>query len=89
MIREDFLHQNAFDDVDTYSSTEKQFRLLKLIIIYYEKIKKAFKEGATLAALTKLDVLEDIAKAKFIPEDNKKQFDTIEKKIEDSIVSLT
>jgi len=89
MIREDFLHQNAFDDVDTYTSSEKQFRLLKLIIFYYERIKKAFKDGATLAALTKLDVLEDIAKAKFIPEDDLKQFDTIEKKIENSIVSLT
>ncbi|MCX7966494.1 MAG: V-type ATP synthase subunit A [Syntrophorhabdaceae bacterium] len=89
MIREDFLHQNAFDDIDTYTSPEKQFRLLKLILIYYERIKKAFKDGATLVALTKLDVLEDIAKAKFIPEDHLKQFDTIEKKIESSIVPLT
>ncbi len=89
MIREDFLHQNAFDDIDTYTSTEKQFRLLKLILIYYERIKMAFKAGATLVALTKLDVLEDIAKAKFIQEDDLKQFDVIEKKIENSIVPLT
>lgn len=89
MIREDFLHQNAFDDIDTYTSTEKQFRLLRLILIFYERIKKAFKEGATLVALTKLDVLEDIAKAKFIPENDLKRFDMIEKKIDSSIVPLT
>lgn len=89
MIREDFLHQNAFDDVDTYTSTEKQFRLLKLILLYYERIKQAFKDGATLVALTKLDVLEDIAKAKLIPEDELELFDEIEKKIESSIVPLT
>lgn len=89
MIREDFLHQNAFDDIDTCTSIEKQFRLLKLILHYYEKIKKSFKDGASLVALTKMDVLDDIARAKLIPEDDLEQFDIIEKKIDNSIVLLT
>ncbi|MCX8109722.1 MAG: V-type ATP synthase subunit A, partial [Syntrophorhabdaceae bacterium] len=89
MIREDFLHQNAFDDIDTCTSIEKQYRLLRLILYYYEKIKKAFKDGATLVALTGLEVLDDIARAKLIPEDDLEQFNIIEKKIDNSIVSLT
>ncbi len=89
MIREDFLHQNAFDDIDTCTSVEKQYRLLDLILHYYDRIKKAFKDGASLVALTKMDVLDDIARAKLIPEDDLEQFEIIKKKIDSSIVSLT
>jgi len=89
MIREDFLHQNAFDDIDTCTSIEKQYRLLRLILHYYDRIKKAFKDGATLVALTGLEVLDDIARAKLIPEDDLEQFSIIEKRIDNSIVSLT
>lgn len=89
MIREDFLHQNAFDDIDTCTSIEKQYRLLRLILHYYDSIQRAFKDGASLVAITRMDVLEDIARAKLIPEDDLEQFSIIEKKIEGTIVSLT
>ena len=56
MIREDFLHQNAFDDRDTYTSLAKQHRLLKTILLYYDEARKALKEGVTLDTLLKIDV---------------------------------
>ena len=46
-IREDYLHQNAFHDVDTYSSLDKQFKLLRLIMGYYELAKTAVQKGAS------------------------------------------
>ena len=56
MIREDFLHQNAFDDRDTYTSLPKQQRLLSAILLYYEEARKALKEGVTLDTLLKMDI---------------------------------
>ena len=89
MIREDFLHQNAFDDKDACTSLAKQFSLLRLIIHYYETAKTSYSEGATLESLISSDVLNDIARAKLIPEDALEQFDTLEKKITETICTIT
>jgi V/A-type H+-transporting ATPase subunit A len=88
MIREDFLHQNAFDDRDTYTSLEKQFRLLNTILRYYEDARKALKEGVPLDTLLKIEALEDVARAKLIPENNPEQFAALEKKISDTLGAL-
>ena len=88
MIREDFLHQNAFDDRDTYTSLKKQFRLLNLILRYYDEIRTGLADGATLDALLKLNVLEDISRAKLIPEDDTDRFSAIEAEIANSIRAL-
>ena len=88
MIREDFLHQNAFDDRDTYTSPKKQFRLLSLILRYYDEIRSGLADGATLEALLKLNVLEEISRAKLISEDDIQQFDTLENHIVNSIRAL-
>lgn len=53
-IREDYLHQNAFHDVDTYSSMNKQYKLLKLIIEYYNRAKDAIAKGAPFGEITEL-----------------------------------
>ena len=45
-IREDFLHQNSFHEIDTYTSLKKQYMMMKLVIAYYEKAVEALKEGA-------------------------------------------
>jgi V/A-type H+/Na+-transporting ATPase subunit A len=89
MIREDFLHQNAFDERDTCTSLEKQFRMLKLILCYYDMAKDSFRDGATFGSLTCLEVLDDIARAKLIPEDNLDHFMKLEQKITDTICALT
>jgi V/A-type H+-transporting ATPase subunit A len=88
MIREDFLHQNAFDDRDTYTSLQKQHRLLNTILRYYEDAKKALKDGVPLDTLLKIEALEDIARAKLIPENNQERFSALEKKISDTLGAL-
>lgn len=88
MIREDFLHQNAFDDRDTYTSHMKQFMMLNLILRYYDEIRTGLADGATLDALLNLNVLESVTRAKFIPEDNLEHFKTIEGDIVNSIRAL-
>src|SRR5665647_859010 len=59
-IREDYLHQNAFHEVDTYSSLEKQCRLLRLILSFYDLGKDAIERGANYNALINLAVRESI-----------------------------
>ncbi len=89
MIREDFLHQNAFDERDTYTSLAKQFNMLNLILRYHEVAKNAFDDGATLDSIIGMAVLEDISLAKLIPEDEPDRFDDIERKISDTMLALT
>jgi len=88
MIREDFLHQNAFDDRDTYTSLPKQFRLLDAILHYYEKARPALEEGVPLNRLLALEVLEDIAKAKLIAETDLGKFDALKDRISQEIDAL-
>lgn len=88
MIREDFLHQNAFDDRDTYTSLAKQCKLLNTILFYYDEARTALKEGVTLDALLSLAVLDDVARAKLIPEDKPEQFAALEKNISDTTRAL-
>jgi len=81
MIREDFLHQNAFDAVDTFTSHPKQFLMLRNILEFYHKARKVFDGGAEVEEIAKLAVLEDIARAKLTPETDLGRFDEILKEI--------
>jgi len=87
-IREDFLHQNAFHEVDTYTSFNKQYRMLKVIMMLYDLARDALKRGALLKDIEKLEVLEDIARMKFIPEDKLSQFDEIEEKVRKQVYAV-
>ena len=89
MIREDFLHQNAFIDVDTYTSLEKQFRMLSLIINYYRKAQECLKAGVPLAELTKIPSLEGVARAKLVPEAEMATLDELGKQIANELDALT
>jgi len=86
MIREDFLQQNAYHEVDTYCSPSKQYQLLKTIILFQEKATAALERGAAAADLTDLPVKEEIGRMKFIPEE---EFDAQIKEIQDKIVKQT
>ncbi len=78
-IREDYLHQNAFDEVDTYTSLQKQFDMLQLILAFQEKGQQALDAGANLSDVLGLPVRDRIGRAKYIPEDQiKAQFEQIE-----------
>lgn len=64
-IREDFLHQNAFDEVDTYTSLEKQHDMLKLIVEYFEKSQAALADSVDAETLIALPVREQIGRFKY------------------------
>ena len=64
-IREDFLHQNAFHETDTYTPLERQYRLLKCILGFHEQAKGALARGAGLSAVLGVPVRTAIAKLKY------------------------
>jgi V/A-type H+-transporting ATPase subunit A len=76
-IREDFLHQNAFDDVDTFTSLKKQYLLLKLVMDLHRESKKALEQGAEMTDILSRPVREKVAKAKFIREEELESFESL------------
>ena len=79
-IREDFLHQNSFHEIDTYTSLEKQYLMMKLVIGYYNEGVKALDSGADIKDLIDLSVREDIGRFKYTEE---KDIDKEYKRISD------
>lgn len=67
-LREDFLHQNAFHEIDTYASMDKQFRMLVVILSFHSACMKALKEGVELADVLSLPVREKIARMRYVDE---------------------
>ena len=68
-IREDFLHQNSFHDVDTYTSLKKQLLMMRLVLAYYDQSMEALKNGANVQGLIKMPVREQIGRYKYIVEE--------------------
>ena len=68
-IREDYLHQNAFHEVDTYASPAKQAMMLRLILAYYEKSLDALEKDASFSKLASLPVREEMGRFKYVPEE--------------------
>ena len=80
ILREDYLAQDAFDDVDCYASSHKQERILKMIFKFNEKMSKAIETGVNVEEYIKLPYVSRIGKAKFIEEEKvDTEFDAIEK----------
>ncbi|MDE6442749.1 MAG: V-type ATP synthase subunit A [Clostridia bacterium] len=77
IIREDYLHQNAFDEVDTYTSMKKQFLMLKLIYEFDTRAREAVSSFASLNDILACSCKEKIGRAKYIPEDSLSEFDEI------------
>jgi len=77
-IREDFLHQNAFHEIDTYTSLGKQYRMLKLIIGFYRLSREKLKEGMDFENILKAPVRERLSRMKYIEEDALEEFEKIE-----------
>ena len=87
-IREDYLHQNAFHDVDTYASLEKQYKMLKLIYDFDKFGREALEADVEFTDLINLSVREKIGRAKYIPETEIAQLDQIDMEIKDAIKAL-
>jgi V/A-type H+-transporting ATPase subunit A len=85
-IREDYLHQNAFDEVDTYTSLEKQHDMMRLIDEYYEKSLKALQEGVNIEKLIALPVREQIGRFKYVaPEQVKETYEKVSHQLDQEI----
>ena len=80
-IREDFLQQNAYDEVDTYTSLPKQFALMKLILLFHKEAMDVSSKGLKLNTILEMPVREKIARAKFIPEKKVDEINAIENEL--------
>ena len=87
-IREDYLHQNAFHEVDTFASLDKQYKMLKLIYDFYRLGNDAITRDVDYNDLISLPVREKIGRAKYIPESEIIKFNEISKELNDSIKAL-
>lgn len=89
MIKIGILQQNSFDKVDTYSSPEKQLKLVKLIVNYHKEAQKALKEGITLADIRTMPIIPSILKAKFeIPDEDIAKLDQLDKQMHEQFEKI-
>ncbi|HHZ04950.1 MULTISPECIES: V-type ATP synthase subunit A [Acetomicrobium] len=84
-IREDFLHQNAFHEVDTYASMDKQFKMLRNILTFHHTAKDALRRGADIKKLFELPIRENIARMRYVSEDKLDSLDQLEAEIRSQI----
>jgi V/A-type H+-transporting ATPase subunit A len=87
-IREDFLHQNAFHKVDTYTSIKKQLEMLKTVLHFQKCGLEAINAGVETEKIFRLAVREDIARAKYIPEEKVEDITKIRETIEQQMKEL-
>lgn len=88
-IREDFLHQLAFHEVDTYSSLKKQFYMMSLVLAYYDRSLEALNNGANIEKIANLPVRESIGRFKYIHEDQiDDEYDKIDKRLSNEITEV-
>ena len=87
-IREDYLQQNSFHEVDTYTSLEKQYRMLQLVILFKKEAERALEAGVYLNDILNLEVRDKVARAKYIEEKDIKRTDEIAAEVKAAIDEL-
>ena len=81
-IREDFLHQNSFHEVDTYTSLDKQYMMMDFVLAYYDQSVEALEKGAKLQNLINLPVREQIGRFKYVTEDEiQKEYEKVKEEL--------
>ncbi len=89
-IREDFLHQNSFDDIDTYTSLRKQLLMMRLVLAYYEESLVALESGTPIQSLLNMAVRERIGRYKYTLEENiEEEYEKVGKELIEEIASLS
>lgn len=88
-VREDFLQQNAYHELDTFTSLKKQYLILKLIVGFHHEALKAAEEGKSLQEILTAPVKEKITRAKFIAEDKLDTFKEIEEEIKSNLAVIS
>lgn len=90
MIKIGLLQQNSFDDVDTYCSPEKQYKLLKLLVDFYKRGQQALKEGAELSDIRAMAVIGSMLKARMEVKDNEMpKLEQLEKDMKEQFAAIT
>ena len=87
-IREDYLHQNAFHETDTYTSLKKQHKILKLIYDFHVLAGEALERDAEFEDIVNLPVREKIGRAKYIEEEKADRIDAIEDEMKKELKAL-
>lgn len=88
-IREDFLHQDAFHEVDTYTDLDKQYLMMELVLSFYDDALEGLNNGASIDEIVKLPIREKIGRFKYVTKDKmKKEFDDIELTLHREISAL-
>lgn len=89
MIREDFLHQNAFDEIDTYTSVDKQYGMLEIILFWHKLATNKVNAGAALSSVENMQVKQRISRLKYVPEDKfKKTLDKLYSELKEEFSNL-
>ncbi len=87
-IREDFLHQNAFHEIDTFTTMDKQYEMLKTVLHFHKQALAAIETGVETVDIFKLQVREEIGRAKYIHQDKMDEIVKIREKIDKQIKQL-
>ncbi|RVU53933.1 V-type ATP synthase subunit A [Anaerosphaera multitolerans] len=87
-LREDFLQQNAFNDVDTYCSLNKQNKMMKVILKFYDASLRALDNGVYLPEIEEMPIRERITRSKYVPEEEIATLDQLVEDIESEIMKL-
>ena len=88
-IREDFLHQNSFHEIDTYTSLDKQHHMMQLVMAFYNECQDALGKGAAINDLLKMPVRERIGRYKYIHEDElTKEFNNVMEDLNTQIANV-
>jgi V/A-type H+-transporting ATPase subunit A len=89
MIKIGILQQNSFDKIDTYCSPEKQLKMVKLVVDFYNSAQNSLKEGIALADIRSMAIIPSILKAKFeIPDEELSKLDDLEKELNTQFSNL-
>jgi V/A-type H+-transporting ATPase subunit A len=88
-LREDFLHQNAFHEIDTYASMEKQFKMLSAILAFHSIAMEALKKGASMNEVFNLPVRDVIARMRYLEEKDIGKIDDLEEQIKKEVGGVT
>ena len=87
-IREDFLHQNSFHEIDTYTPLRKQYLMMKLVLAFYEKSVDALNKGADMNALIAMPVREKIGRYKYTTDaDIESEYKNVEEKLDKEVAA--
>ena len=87
-IREDYLQQNGFHEIDTFSSMEKQYKMIFLILKFKSEAERALNAGVYLEKILNLPIRDKIARSKYIPEKELSKMDDILKELQSDIEKL-